>query len=125
MLGGGAGRRTKSRKGVPQVILVDEAIPVLIHDGEGLQKGGDCLVSPGEIVGSSPRDCAKGWGKWDSGIFKEHRGILGIRSGVTIGPSNFMLPCIPKRNESMDPYKHLCVNIHISTIHNSSKLING
>ena len=73
----------------------------------------------------APRDCAKGWGKWGSGVFKEHQGILGIRSGVTTGPSNFMLPCIPKRNENMDPYKHLCVNVHIGTIHNSSKLING
>lgn len=51
-------------------------------------------------MGRSPRDCAKGLGKWDSGVFKEHRGILGVRSGVTTGPSNFMPPCIPKRNDN-------------------------
>lgn len=67
------GQRTKSSKGVPQIILVDEAIPVLVHDGEGLWKGGGSLVSPGEIgVGRSPRGWAMGQGKWDSGIFKEH-----------------------------------------------------
>lgn len=30
------GGRTKSSKGVSQIILVNEAIPVLVHDGEGL-----------------------------------------------------------------------------------------
>lgn len=31
---------TQGSKGVPQVLLVDEAVPVLVHDGEGLVETG-------------------------------------------------------------------------------------
>lgn len=54
------GQRTKSSKGVPQVILVDEAIPVLVHDGEGLWKEVVGWSAQEKSGGRSPRGWARG-----------------------------------------------------------------
>lgn len=62
------GQRTKSSKGVPQIVLVNEAISVLVHDGEGLWKGGGWLVSSGKIGGQEPKRLGQGVrevGFWD------------------------------------------------------------
>lgn len=74
------GQRTESSKGVPQIVLVDEAVPVLVHDGEGLRKGGGWLVRAGEISGRSPR----GWATGEGGVgFWDFQGTLkDIRSRV-------------------------------------------
>jgi hypothetical protein len=40
-------QRTQGGESVSQVVLVDEAVPVLVHDGEGLLGGG-------------------GWGHWSA-----------------------------------------------------------
>lgn len=66
---GGGGRHTKSSKGVPQIILVDEAIPVLVHDGEGLWKGAVSWSAQEKLGGG-----AQEIGLWTGG-----NGILGFR----------------------------------------------
>lgn len=51
---------TQGSKGVPQVLLVDEAIPVLVHDGEGLaetralKSHPPTHPSPASLPGSHP-----------------------------------------------------------------------
>lgn len=63
------GGHTKSNKGVPQIILVDEAIPVLVHDGEGLWKG---------EVGWSAQEKLSG-GTQEIGLWTGENEILGFR----------------------------------------------
>lgn len=64
----GGGGHTKSSKGVPQIILVDEAIPVLVHDGEGLWKG---------AFGWSAQE-KLGGGAQEIGLRTRENGILGL-----------------------------------------------